>query len=304
MQSLVIFIPVRLELAGLQVLLRSLDNIDVRGLNVSVAFYDDNDDKNSSAMLAQYCQKGEKSRIVLPALSDLPASEHSRSGSDRGWTPSSVDRIIKIKNAGISFAREKDVDFLFLLDADLIMHPYLVSWLVSKEVDIVAGIFWTKFRSDGPLMPNVWDVQTYKHLSAESIIRLREAGLHRVGGLGAATLLSRKALHSGLSFARIPNVDFWGEDKHFCVRAVCLGFELYVDTTYPLFHMYRPGDVEEGRRWLERGCPPEYVRSFLDSEWEEEIRKWWSRSQRAPEGSLRRKMAGRLRWLANLLDPK
>lgn len=35
-----------------------------------------------------------------------------------------------------------------------------------------------------------------------------------------------------------------GEDRHFCIRALALGFELFVDTHYPAFHLYRSADCE------------------------------------------------------------
>ncbi len=153
-------------------------------------------------------------------------------------------------------------------------------------------------------MPNCWDIQTYRHRSADSIIQLREPGVYEVGGLGAATLVKKKALEAGVNFARIPNLDMWGEDKHFCVRAVCLGFRLYVDTRYPLFHMYRPRDVSEGEQWLRDGCPPEYIRSKLNGEWERRVREAWARSNGAGEMTVRRLLARGLRRVAAWVDEK
>src|SRR5690606_16148011 len=47
-----------------------------------------------------------------------------------------------------------------------------------------------------------------------------------------------------VSFSEIKNLSFWGEDRHFCIRAAALGLSLYVDTNYPAYHIYRESDLE------------------------------------------------------------
>ena len=53
------------------------------------------------------------------------------------------------------------------------------------------------------------------------------------------TIKCNKALKLGVSFSIIDNISFWGEDRHFCIRAEALGLKLYVDTVYPAYHIYR-----------------------------------------------------------------
>ena len=72
---------------------------------------------------------------------------------------------------------------------------------------------------------------------------LQKPGTYRVGGLGACTLISRKALTIGVCFKKIYNLDLIGEDRHFCVRAAALGLELYADTHYPPYHIYRESEL-------------------------------------------------------------
>jgi SRSO17 transposase len=57
-------------------------------------------------------------------------------------------------------------------------------------------------------------------------------------------LISRTALEAGVNFSRISNLSFWGEDRHFCIRAAALGLQLFVDTHYPAYHIYRDSDLE------------------------------------------------------------
>ena len=74
--------------------------------------------------------------------------------------------------------------------------------------------------------------------------QLKRPGIYEVGGLGACTLISRKAIKLGVSFSQIPNLSFWGEDRHFCIRAAALGLKLYVNTRYPAYHIYRESDLK------------------------------------------------------------
>lgn len=78
---------------------------------------------------------------------------------------------------------------------------------------------------------------------------LKLPGLYEVGGLGACTLISRYAMLAGVNFEPIKNLSFWGEDRHFCVRAAAIGIPLYVDTYVPAYHIYRESDLDGAERF-------------------------------------------------------
>jgi len=68
----------------------------------------------------------------------------------------------------------------------------------------------------------------------------------------------------------------WGEDRWFCIRAECAGWDLKADTHYPPFHVYRPEQLEEATAWYDDGAHPGYFRKhWLNSEWEETIRRMY-----------------------------
>jgi len=91
-----------------------------------------------------------------------------------------------------------------------------------------------------PTLPeNERNIQTMEFLT-----RLRRPGVYEVGGLGASTLISLSALKKGLNFSPIRNISFWGEDRWFCIRAIVLGFSLFIDTHFPATHLYRDSDVD------------------------------------------------------------
>lgn len=74
---------------------------------------------------------------------------------------------------------------------------------------------------------------------------MRIPGIYEVGGLGACTLISQHAIKAGVSYNQIRNISYWGEDRHFCIRAAALGIPLFVDTHYPALHLYRDSDLSK-----------------------------------------------------------
>jgi len=136
--------------------------------------------------------------------------------------------------------------------------------LAETGKEIVSRIFWTKWHPDSVELPQVWLRDQYgltalpdhadENERARDIARflaqLRQPGLYEVGGLGACTLISRRALEKGVRFRRIPNLSLFGEDRHFCVRAAALGIPLFTDTRNPAFHIYRDADLAGADRYM------------------------------------------------------
>ncbi|ASA26581.1 hypothetical protein B9T62_33555 [Paenibacillus donghaensis] len=152
-----------------------------------------------------------------------------------------------------------EYDYLFLIDSDLILHPDTLKHLISTDKDIISEVFWTQWQPGTLHQPQVWMHDEYnqwellpgEQLKPEEINRrfheflakLKEPGIYEVGGLGACTLISRKAILTGASYHQVKNISYWGEDRHFCIRAAALGIPLFVDTHYPALHLYRDSDL-------------------------------------------------------------
>jgi GT2 family glycosyltransferase len=175
------------------------------------------------------------------------------------WHEHLIWKVADFKDRILERGRDMKYDYVFLVDSDLVLHPRTLTTLVSTGKDIISEIFWTRWRPGEPELPQVWLLDQYtlywtvpgeKLTPAERsrrvnefLSRLRKPGVYRVGGLGACTLISAKALSAGVSFRPLYNVTFWGEDRHFSLRAVALGFTLYVDTHFPAYHLYRESDL-------------------------------------------------------------
>lgn len=236
--------------------LSSLDKLNTEEFEIAYIFIDDNENSESSKILNSFL---ETHREVIICKSEN-VDNYNCNKNTHFWNEKLIWKVANFKNAMIKKAIELNFDYLFLIDSDLVMHPKTIKQLVLSEKDIISNIFWTKWSpNDEMRLPQVWIsdqyVQYYKarneRISNEEVYlrhlqfinELKTPGTYEVGGLGACTLISRNALKSGVNFSEIKNVSFHGEDRHFCIRAQALGFNLYVDTHYPAYHIYREEDL-------------------------------------------------------------
>jgi len=246
--------PVRQKPTILVEFLASLQALDRTDLALEFAFIDDNDAPSSD--LAKFAAANQ-------GVSILKGTEKSQiyqcNEQTHYWQDDIVWKVAHYKDYFIQLAQAKNCDFLFLVDSDLALHPKTITHLVSLGKDIVSEVYWTKWEPQAPPLPQVWlggqyrlyELKAGQELSTEEIARrqreflskLQCPGTYTVGGLGACTLLSKRALQSGITFQKLHNLDLMGEDRHFCVRDAALGFELYADTYYPPYHMYRESEL-------------------------------------------------------------
>lgn len=246
--------PIKQKPAILREFLACLSVLDKTDIELEFAFIDDNDSQSHD--LVNFAQNNPGVILIkgMESSREYRCNEHTHS-----WQEDIVWKVARYKDYLIRLAREKKFDYLFFVDSDLALHPKTLAHLVSLEKDIVSEVFWTKWEKDSIPLPQVWlggqyrlhEIDVGLELGQEEIAKrqrdfitkLQCPGLYRVGGLGACTLISSKALEAGVSFERIPNLDLVGEDRHFCVRAEVLGLDLYADTCYPPYHIYRESEL-------------------------------------------------------------
>ncbi len=247
----------------LNLFLQSLGRLAKADVAVDYLFIDDNKDPVSSASLQSF-QDHHGGVTVLPG-GDAESLYHCDQ-EEHHWNTGLTQKVAAFKDRIFQFALEGDYTHVFLVDSDLVFHPGLLLGLLATGKDIVSEIFWTRWRHGNEPLPNVWLYDAYdlcprafdEVLTPEETVTrergflalLRVPGLYEVGGLGACTLISRNALEAGMSFAPVKNLMFVGEDRHFCVRASVLGFDLFVDTHFPAYHIYRESDLMEGVRYF------------------------------------------------------
>lgn len=256
--------PVHQQPETLNLFLNSLERLHMDNYTVDYLFVDDNDQAASSELLELFAEKHQER--VLPFLQGSKNTVKRQDEYTHYWPSELVWKVAGYKNALIGTALQLNYDALLLIDSDLLLHPSTLCRLVNTGKDIVSEIFWTRWQPEGSLLPQVWMSDNYnlyenrfgemlteeqQHIAEQEFLdKLRVPGLYEVGGLGACTLIRRNVLEAGAHFGQIPNITFWGEDRHFCIRAAAMGFPLYVDTHYPAFHLYREHDREEGEIFI------------------------------------------------------
>lgn len=248
--------PIRQKPPILEAFLASLKALDKTNCRVSYLFYDDNEQPRSSRLLERF--EHEEEDVTIRSYPQSNA-EYECDEVTHYWKEELVWRVAAMKNECMQQAVRMNADAIFLLDSDLLVHPDTMIRLLQSNKEIISNIFWTVWEPGSMELPQVWIQDTYtlipqrrnEELTEEEakrrlfqlVAKLRQPGIYEVGGLGACTLIRTQAIRAGLSFSEIPNLSFWGEDRHFCIRAAALGFSLFVDTRKPAYHIYRESDL-------------------------------------------------------------
>ncbi|HHT7236361.1 MULTISPECIES: glycosyltransferase family 2 protein [Bacillus cereus group] len=256
-KRIIIGSPIHQSPSILNEFLFSLTELNTENFVVHYIFFDDNEDLSSKNILNQFYSNN--TDVTILQDQNLPPESYYKDENTHYWPVNQVWKVAEMKDKIIDYAKANQYDYLFLIDSDLILHPNTLQQLIESKKDIISNIFWTKWAANSREMPQVWmtDVYTFYKKEGKTILTreeeiakdeeflnmLRQPGIYKVGGLGACTLISQKAIQSGVCFKEIPNVSFWGEDRHFCIRAMAIGLELYVDTHYPAYHIYRQSDL-------------------------------------------------------------
>lgn len=249
--------PIKQNPEILNEFLISLKDLNKEGIDYQYIFIDDNIIEESSKVLHKF-KKEEKNVSILKKEEGSPlyiCDEYTHR-----WSGELIKRVAEFKNFIIKKAIDEEFDYLFFIDSDLILHPNTLKRLISLKKEVVSTIFWTRWYPNSKEEPQVWlkdNYTLYNSYSGENIDNneaerrkdefiemLRKPGTYKVGGLGACTVISNDALKKGVNFSEVYNISFSGEDRHFCIRAAVLGIQLYVDTYYPAYHIYRNEDIK------------------------------------------------------------
>ena len=159
---------------------------------------------------------------------------YSKVDNNHLWTLQNMLNVGHMRNYTINYCLVNGFDYWFSVDTDIVLDPHTLVTLLDADKDIVSEVFWTTSK-DGEWC-NAWMYDQCDGMSEE----WKKPGLYRVGMTGACTLVKHKVLKAGVNYDRIPNIveSLVGEDRHFCVRAAVHGFEMWLDTHYPAFHIY------------------------------------------------------------------
>lgn len=263
--------PVRQKPAILRNFLDSLKRSEEKTYSLDFLFVDDNDIEESHKILQNFAQEqGLKCSIYFAPTSSANI-KYICDETTHHWNDAIIHKVTAFKDKIIEFAKDKEYDYLLLIDSDTLLHPKTIDQLIQDNKDIVCNILWTSWSPNSIPQPNVWVANQYDQFEKEEneiltqqeitkrfyafLAKLRNPGLYEIGGFGGCSLLSKAALKKGVCFKRIQNIDIWGEDRYFCIRAQALGFSLFVDTNYPAYHIFREKDLAGVEDFMKR-CEP------------------------------------------------
>lgn len=251
--------PIRQKPAILQEFLESLNRLDRKNYTLDYYFIDDNDIAESSQKLESFSNNSDSKCIIFKPEKIINDTKYECNDVTHVWKDVLIWKVAAFKDKIIEYAADNNYDYLFLIDSDIVLHPKTISKLQEANKDILSNIFWTAWQPGTIEQPQVWLYDEYTQYpvipgikptpedsfnqTLQFYTNLRKPGVYEVGGLGACTLISQNALKKGVSFKKIPNLTFWGEDRHFCIRAGALGIPLFVDTHYPAYHIYREANL-------------------------------------------------------------
>lgn len=244
----------------------SLQQLDRSQLNIDCLFLDHNQQKEASTLIETFRLPGANvywGTITSNEIYQCDEQTHR-------WNDHLIWQVAANKNFILQYALDHQYSHVFMVDSDLLLHPSTLMQLLSTGKDIVSEIFWTQWYPKTKELPQVWQAGQYSfhvggdristenqtHQIATMLSKLKTPGLYQVGGLGACTLISTRAIAAGVNYQQIPNLDYWGEDRHFCIRATVLGYPLFVDTHFPAIHLYRESALNGLQKYWENVNTP------------------------------------------------
>lgn len=284
MSRVLIAAPVRQKASILNEFLKSIVRVDKGNNSISYYLVDDNVEAESVSLLKDFAEKHEN--VILQKaeelLSGVKDNQYICDDNTHHWNAENIERITVMKDAIIRYCIEKQFDYLFLIDSDIVLDSRALLHLISRNVEIVSNVFYTQWSPNGPLVPQCfWIPDVYqqyksfnKPLSVEEATqikrdlyaRIRVPGIYKVNGLGACTLIKYSALKAGVRFEPIPNLSLPGEDRHFCIRAGALGIDLFMDSVYPAYHIFREEYISRVDEFVQNGFSLDMCQTFVEIE--------------------------------------
>jgi len=232
--SIKICTPVKNRAWCLKDFLQAIVEQDYPKEKISFLFIENDSTDETLKILIDWSKKWKKKyeKIEITSIKfQAPPAEHQF--SDQTLANLTYMRNFFVDNIG-------DNDYIFNVDSDVILRDSrTLRHVALSDRDIIAEIFWTRWdKLDQQLMPQVWQFGGYD-LSEDFLAMLRTKGTYTVGGLGACNLISNYAIEKGCRFDQVENLplNMRGEDRHFCIRAKVLKFNLWVDSYFPAKHL-------------------------------------------------------------------
>ena len=132
------------------------------------------------------------------------------------------------------FVKDSDIDYLMMVDSDILFPPHMVEKLMSYDLPIVGGWYHNKKGNNRPV---VYDFVSESPDGNDYLARPKPGkGIERVDGMGAGCWLMKREIALQLG-ERPYDMQNGGEDLRLCKKLSNLGIPLHVDWEMPLAHV-------------------------------------------------------------------
>lgn len=173
------------------------------------------------------------------------------------WEQKDFDGISKMRTMALIKAREENYDYVFNVDANIILHKKTLIDLISRDKDIIGKIYWTSFDEERPwnAIPNCYDDRDREHrlIYRNNLIHYKFIGTYEVGVINGVTLISSKIFKEPLiNYYPIKILSSsYSEDYSFCIKCKCIfpNIKIYIDTLHPAKHLYTKEDYDNWMKW-------------------------------------------------------
>ena len=271
MSRILVGSPVRQKPQIFEQFLKGLERIQKGDNDLYYYFVDDNTDSRSSSVLKDFSNKNDHVLIRKPEeiLEKTADNHYICDDFTHSWNIENIERISVFKDSMIEHCINNDFDYLFLIDSDIVIDQRSLLHLIARDVEIVSNVVYSQWEPNEPLLPQCFWIpsvfqrensfrkplsyQEAMQIRTDLFAKIRVPGIYKVEGLGACTLIKSSALKKGVRFQKIPNVSMFGEDRHFCIRAGVAGIDLYIDSVYPAYHIYREEYLSRVDEFAENG---------------------------------------------------
>ncbi len=233
-----------------------LNHLEKKSLTLDYLFFDNNIIEESRELLKSFSAKQKNSSIIssdkLKYCNNICTL----------WNANLIFNASEFKDLTIQKALEKNYDYLFLIDSDIMLHPKTLIKLIESKKDLISNIFYNKntydfkFLSQICFFSDIYSIYTNENLQTltknelekkanELLNILNKPDIYKAGTIGCCSLISKNALKTKVSFKKKSNLPFLNEPSFFSLNASILGFSFFLDTHYPAFKLSKDSDFVE-----------------------------------------------------------
>ena len=166
------------------------------------------------------------------------------------WKMENFKAVSLMRTMALEKARKENYDYVFSVDSDIILRKNTLIDLLEDDKEVVGKIWWTAYDKEQPwiIAPSCYDGRDTNGRMIVDNFRIKEIGIHEIGTICGCTLISRKIFeNSYINYFPIKNLSSsnW-EDFAFSTRTHIIfpDIKFYIDTRYPVKHLYRLEDYE------------------------------------------------------------